>query len=200
MEYTKPLARLIEYFQKLPSIGPKTAMRLALHVIKMSENEVENFSSALLEAKTKISYCSQCFNMSCSDPCEICSDETRNRSVICVVGETKDLMAIEKTNEYHGLYHVLQGLISPIDGIGVDDIRIKELLYRINQNNIKEVILALNPSVEGEATSLYLGKLLKPFNIKITRIAFGLPMGSELEYADEMTLARALEDRVEIPA
>ena len=198
MNYTQPLARLIEYFQKLPSIGPKTAMRLALHVIKMPESEVQNFANALLDAKSKISYCSTCYNMSASDPCEICSDVTRNKQIICVISETKDLMAIEKTNEYHGLYHVLQGLISPIDGIGPDDIRIKELLYRIANEDIKEVILALNPSVEGEATSLYLQKLIKPFNIKITRIAFGLPMGSELEYADEMTLARALDDRVEI--
>lgn len=198
MEYTKPLARLIEYFQKLPSIGPKTAMRLALYVVKMSENEVNNFANALIEAKSKISYCKTCFNMSCSDPCEICSDNSRNKGTICVVAETKDLMAIEKTNEYKGVYHVLQGLISPLDGIGPDDIRIKELLFRVNQNDIKEIILALNPSVEGEATSLYLHKLLKPFNVKITRIAFGLPMGSELEYADEMTLARALEGRVEI--
>lgn len=197
MEYTKPLARLIEYFQKLPSIGPKSAMRLALYVIKMSENEVHNFSQALIDAKTQISYCQKCFNMSCSSPCEICSDNSRNKNIICVVSETKDLIAIEKTNEYNGLYHVLQGLISPIDGIGPNDIRIKELLLRINQEDIKEIILALNPSVEGEATSLYLGKLLKPFNIKITRIAFGLPMGSELEYADEMTLARALEGRVD---
>ena len=196
MEYTKPLAKLIEYFQKLPSIGPKTATRLALYVIKMSENEVANFSNALLEAKQKVSYCKTCFNMSCSDTCEICSDNSRNKSIICVVGETKDLIAIEKTNEYKGLYQVLQGLISPIDGIGPDDIRIKELLYRINQNDIKEVILALNPSVEGEATSLYLHKLLKPFEIKISRIAFGLPVGCELEYADEITLAKAIEGRV----
>lgn len=198
MEYTKPLAKLIEYFQKLPSIGPKTAQRLALHIVKMSENEVNNFASAMLDAKSKISHCSICFNMSSNDPCEICSDYTRNKEIICVVAETKDLMAIEKTNEYKGVYHVLQGLISPLDGIGVDDIRIKELLFRINQNNIKEVILALNPSVEGEATALYLSKLIKPFNIKITRIAFGLPMGSELEYADEMTLLKALEGRVAI--
>ena len=198
MEYTKPLAKLIEYFQKLPSIGPKTAQRLALHVIKMPENEVRNFASSLIEAKTTISYCEKCFNMSASNPCEICSNPARIQNTICVVAETKDLMAIEKTNEYNGLYHVLQGLISPIDGIGPDDIRIKELLYRVNQNDIKEIILALNPSVEGEATSLYLTKLLKPFNIKLSRIAFGLPMGSELEYADEMTLAKALEGRVEL--
>ncbi len=198
MEYTKPLAKLIEYFQHLPSIGPKTAQRLALHIVKMSENEVRNFASSMIEAKTTIKYCEICFNMSCESPCEICQDATRNKKVICVVAETKDLMAIEKTNEYNGQYHVLQGLISPIDGIGPDDIRVKELLYRISQNDINEVILALNPSVEGEATSLYLGKLLKPFNVKITRIAFGLPLGSELEYADEMTLARALDGRVEI--
>lgn len=198
MEYTKPLAKLIECFQTLPSIGPKTATRLALHILKMPLNKVEEFSNALVEAKTKIKYCETCFNISASSPCEICCDNTRNKKVICVVSETKDLMAIEKTNEYHGLYHVLQGLISPIDGIGIDDIRIKELLYRINENDTQEVILALNPSVEGEATSMYLNKLLKPFNIKITRIAFGLPMGAELEYADEMTLARALEGRVEI--
>ena len=198
MEYTKPLAKLIEYFQKLPSIGPKTAMRLALYVVKMSENEVTNFANALVDAKTKISYCKTCFNMSCNDPCEICSDITRNKSIICVVGETKDLMAIEKTNEYKGSYHVLQGLISPIDGIGPEDIRIKELLNRIHEDDVKEVILALNPSVEGEATGLYLSKLIKPFNIKVSRIAFGIPLGSELEYADEMTLVRALEGRQEL--
>ena len=198
MEYTRPLARLIEYFQKLPSIGPKTAQRLALHVIKMPENEVKNFANALIEAKTKISYCDICFNMSSANPCEICSNSSRNKGIICVVAETKDLMAIEKTNEYNGVYHVLQGLISPIDGIGPDDIRIKELLFRVNQNNVSEIILALNPSVEGEATSLYLTKLLKPFNIKVSRIAFGLPMGSELEYVDEMTLLKALEGRIEL--
>lgn len=198
MEYTKPLAKLIEYFQHLPSIGPKTAQRLALYTIKMSEDEVRKFAQALIDAKTQISYCEKCFNMSCSNPCEICSDTSRNKGIICVVSETKDLMAIEKTNEYHGLYHVLQGLISPIDGIGPEDIRIKELLFRVNSEDIKEIIIALNPSIEGEATSLYLTKLLKPFNIKISRIAFGLPMGTELEYADEMTLVKALEGRVEI--
>ncbi len=198
MEYTKPLAKLIEYFQKLPSIGPKTAQRLALHVLKMPENEVNNFANVLIEAKTTISYCDICFNMSSTNPCEICSNPSRNKSIICVVAETKDLIAIEKTNEYNGLYHVLQGLISPIDGIGPDDIRIKELLFRVTQDTISEIILALNPSVEGEATSLYLTKLLKPFNIKISRIAFGLPMGSELEYADEMTLLKALEGRIEL--
>ena len=198
MEYTKPLAKLIEYFQKLPSIGPKTAQRLALHLLKMPLSEVEKFAEAMIEAKTTISYCDICFNMSSSNPCEICQSTTRNRDTICVVGETKDLIAIEKTNEYRGLYHVLQGLISPIDGIGPEDIRIKELLTRVHSEDIKEVILALNPSVEGEATSLYLNKLLKPFGIKISRIAFGIPLGAELEYADELTLIKALEARCEM--
>ena len=144
MEYTKPLAKLIECFQKLPSIGPKTAARLALHVIKMPQSEVSHFAQAILDAKAQVHYCENCFNMSAVSPCEICSDKTRNHEVICVVAETKDLMAIEKTNEYNGIYHVLQGLISPIDGIGPDDIRIKELLFRITQNNIKEIILKEN--------------------------------------------------------
>lgn len=198
MEYTKPLAKLIEYFQKLPSIGPKTAQRLALHLLKMPLSEVENFSEAMINAKTTISYCDVCFNMSQSNPCEICSSTTRDKGVICVVAETKDLIAIEKTNEFNGLYHVLQGLISPIDGIGPDDIRIRELLTRVHDTDVREIILALNPSVEGEATSLYLNKLLKPFGIKISRIAFGIPLGSELEYADELTLIKALEARCEM--
>ena len=164
----------------------------------MPLSEVEKFAEAMIEAKTTISYCDICFNMSSSNPCEICQSTTRNRDTICVVGETKDLIAIEKTNEYRGLYHVLQGLISPIDGIGPEDIRIKELLTRVHSEDIKEVILALNPSVEGEATSLYLNKLLKPFGIKISRIAFGIPLGSELEYADELTLIKALEARCEM--
>lgn len=198
MEYTKPLAKLIECFQKLPSIGPKTAQRLALHLVKMPEYEVEKFAQTMIEAKSTISYCEVCFNMTSQSPCEICSNPQRDKSVICVVSETKDLIAIEKTSEYKGLYHVLQGLISPIDGIGPDDIRVRELLKRAHDNDIKEVILALNPSVEGEATSLYLTKLLKPFDIKVSRIAFGLPLGCELEYADEMTLVKALEGRVQL--
>ena len=198
MYYTKPLADLIECFQKLPGVGAKSAQRMALHLLKLPQNEVENFAKAMIEAKSTINYCSVCFNMSSNDPCEICSSSNRNREVICVVADTKDLIAIEKTHEYQGLYHVLQGLISPMNGIGAEDIHIKELLYRVTNDNVKEVILALSPSVEGEATSLYLGKLLKPFNIKITRIAFGLPVGSDIEYADEITLARAIEGRHEI--
>ena len=198
MYYTKPLADLIEYFQKLPGIGAKSAQRMALHLLKLPLNEVENFAKAMVEAKSTINYCSVCFNMSSEDPCEICRSNNRARDVICVVSDTKDLIAIEKTHEYQGLYHVLQGLISPMNGIGAEDIRIKELLYRVTNDNVKEVILALSPSVEGEATSLYLNKLLKPFNIKITRIAFGLPVGSDIEYADEITLAKAIEGRHEI--
>ena len=198
MYYTKPLADLIECFQKLPGIGAKSAQRMALHLLKLPQNEVENFAKSMVEAKSTINYCSVCFNMSSNDPCEICASTDRNREVICVVADTKDLIAVEKTHEYRGLYHVLQGLISPMNGIGAEDIRIKELLYRVTNDNVKEVILALSPSVEGEATSLYLGKLLKPFNIKITRIAFGLPVGSDIEYADEITLARAIEGRHEI--
>ena len=195
MEYTKPLAQLIEFFQKFPGIGPKSAQRMAFHLLKMPLSEVQRFSQILVEAKENIHYCNICFNMSASNPCEICTDDRRDRSVICVVAETKDLIAIEKTREYKGLYHVLQGTLSPLDGIGVEDIRIKELLKRVTDTNIDEVILALSPSVEGEATSMYITKLLKPFNIKISRIAFGLPIGSDLEYADEITLAKAIEGR-----
>ena len=195
MEYTKPLAQLIEFFQKFPGIGPKSAQRMAFHLLKMPLSEVQRFSNILVEAKENIHYCNICFNMSASNPCEICTDDRRDRTVICVVAETKDLIAIEKTREYKGLYHVLQGTLSPLDGIGVEDIRIKELLTRVTDENITEVILALSPSVEGEATSMYITKLLKPFNIKISRIAFGLPVGSDIEYADEITLAKAIEGR-----
>ena len=198
MIYPKSIASLIEHFQKFPSVGPKSAQRMALHLLKLPASEVENFAKAMVEAKSTINYCSVCFNMSSEDPCEICRSNNRTRDVICVVSDTKDLIAIEKTHEFQGLYHVLQGLISPMNGIGAEDIRIKELLYRVTNNDVKEVILALSPSVEGEATSLYLNKLLKPFNIKITRIAFGLPVGSDIEYADEITLARAIEGRHEI--
>ena len=198
MEFTKPIAELTDFFQRFPGIGPKSAQRLAFYLLKMPLSDVEKFASKMIEAKTTVKCCSKCFNMSVSDPCEICSDESRNKQVICVVAETKDLIAIEKTHEYKGEYHVLQGVISPIDGIGAADIRIKELLTRITENDIQEIILALNPSVEGEATTLYLAKLLKPFNIKISRIALGIPVGSDLEYADEITLARAIDGRREI--
>ena len=198
MQYTKPLARLIDEFQKLPGIGPKSAQRMAFHLLKMSLDDVKQFSNALIEAKEKIKYCKTCFNMSSQEPCEICSDQKRDNSLMCVVSETKDLIALEKTREYKGKYHVLQGLISPLDGIGPEDLRVKELLERVGSEDIQEVILAINPSVEGEATSLYLSRLLKPLGAKVSRIAFGLPIGSDIEYADEVTLARALEGRREI--
>lgn len=198
MEYTKPIQELTDFFQRFPGIGPKSAQRLAFYLLKMPLSDVEKFASKMIEAKTTVKCCTKCYNMSASDPCEICTDENRDKKVICVIAETKDLIAIEKTREFKGLYHVLQGVISPIDGIGATDIRIKELLTRIAEEDIKEVILALNPSVEGEATTLYLAKLLKPFDIKISRIALGIPVGSDLEYADEITLARALEGRREL--
>ncbi len=195
MEYTKPLAQLIEFFQKFPGIGPKSAQRIAFCLLKMQLSDIQKFARLMIDAKTNIHYCDICYNMSASNPCEICSDTKRDNSIICVVSEIKDLIAIEKTREYKGLYHVLQGLISPLDGIGVEDIRIKELLTRISNSSINEIILALGSSVEGEATSMYIAKLLKPLNIKISRIAFGLPIGSDIEFADEITLARAIEGR-----
>lgn len=198
MQYSRPLAKLIEQFQKLPGIGPKSAQRMAFQILKMPQGEVQKFSDALLEAKKLIKYCHICYNMSSQDPCEICTNEKRDKSIICVISETKDLIAIEKTNEYKGTYHVLQGLISPLDGIGPEELRIRELLERVADISVQEVIVALNPSVEGEATSLYLSKILKPFEIKVSRIAFGLPVGGELEYVDELTLARAIEGRREI--
>ena len=198
MIYPKSIASLIEHFQKFPSVGPKSAQRMAFYLLRMPVSEVEKFAQSMIDAKHNTKTCEICFNLSSTSPCEICSSNNRNRSVICVVAETKDLIAIERTNEYRGLYHVLQGLISPMDGIGAEDIRIKELLNRLTDEGVKEVILALSPSVEGEATSLYLTKLIKPFGIKISRIAFGLPVGADLEYADEVTLAKAIEGRREL--
>lgn len=198
MIYPKSIAALIEQFQKFPSVGPKSAQRMAFYLLRMPKSDVENFAKTLIDAKENTRTCEVCFNISSASPCEICSSSHRDKSIICVVAESKDLIAIEKTNEYKGLYHVLQGLISPLDGIGAEDIRIKELLNRLTDEKIKEVILAISPSVEGEATSLYLTKLIKPFGIKVSRIAFGLPVGADLEYADEITIAKALEGRHEI--
>ena len=198
MIYPKSIASLIEHFQKFPSVGPKSAQRMAFYLLRMPKSEVEKFAQSMLDAKENTKTCEICFNLSSTSPCEICTSPQRDKSTICVVAETKDLIAIDKTNEYKGLYHVLQGLISPMDGIGADDIRIKELLNRLTDENVKEVILALSPSVEGEATSLYLNKLIKPFGIKISRIAFGLPVGADLEYADEITIAKAIEGRREL--
>ena len=198
MIYPKSIASLIEHFQKFPSVGPKSAQRMAFYLLRMPRTEVEKFAQSMIDAKENTKTCEICFNLSSTSPCEICTSSQRDKSTICVVAETKDLIAIEKTNEYKGLYHVLQGLISPMDGIGADDIRIKELLNRLTDENVREVILALSPSVEGEASSLYLSKLIKPFGVKISRIAFGLPVGADLEYADEITIAKAIEGRREL--
>ena len=198
MYYSKSMARLIEAFKRLPGIGPKTAQRLAYFIIKLPREEVESMARALLEARQKITCCSFCGNLTEKQPCEICEDSRRNREVICVVQEPRDVLAMEKMGEYRGIYHVLQGAISPIDGIGPEDLKIKELLHRVKEHRVKEIILATNPNVEGEATAMYISRLMKSLGVKVTRIAHGLPVGGDLEYADEVTLARALEGRREI--
>ncbi|MGC9528282.1 MAG: recombination mediator RecR [Limnospira sp.] len=195
--YTRPLARLIEQFQRLPGIGPKTAQRLALHIIKRPDEEVQALARALLDAKKQVGLCRVCFHLSAEPVCEICRHPQRDRETICVVSDSRDVIALEKTREYRGLYHVLGGVISPMDGIGPEQLTVQPLVRRVNQEKVREVIIALNPSVEGETTTLYLGQLLKPFT-RVTRIAFGLPVGGDLEYADEVTLARALEGRREL--
>ena len=198
MKYTKPLLKLIEEFQRFPGIGPKSAERMAFHVLSQDLDKIEEFSKTVLEAKTQIKKCSICQNLSASDPCEICISEARDKTMICVIPEPKDLVAIEKTKAFKGFYHVLGGLISPIDGIGPENLTIKGLLNRVSKNNLKEIILALDTSTEGEATTLYLHRILSPICNKITRLGYGLPVGTELEYADELTLVRALESRSEI--
>jgi len=181
----------------LPGIGPRTAQRLALHLLRQPEEKIKNFSNALLNACTQIGQCKNCFHLTSNELCEICSNVNRNQFLICVVSDSRDLLAIERTREYKGLYHVLGGLISPMDGISPEMLHIKSLIKKITTSKANEVILALTPSVEGDTTSLYLAKLIKPF-VKVTRIAYGLPVGSELEYADEVTLTRALEGRTDI--
>lgn len=196
--YATPIARLIEEFAKMPGIGKRTAERLAYHVLKLSKDEVESFAEALKNAKEKIIFCPVCQSLTEKVPCDICADARRDQSVICVVEKPKDVVKIEKTREYKGTYHVLHGVISPMDGVGPDDIRIKELLSRVNEGDIKEVIMATNPNLEGEATAMYIAKLLAPFGVKVTRLAHGIPVGGDLEFADEVTLTRALEGRHEI--
>ncbi|MBW4519653.1 MAG: recombination mediator RecR [Scytolyngbya sp. HA4215-MV1] len=188
------MARLIEQLQHLPGVGPKTAQRLALHILKRPEAEVKALAQALIEAKQQVGQCSICYHLSAEPVCEICRAPNRDSETICVVADSRDVIALEKTREYRGKYHVLGGLISPIDGMGPDQLYIQPLIRRVSQQKIKEVILAISPSIEGETTTLYVGHLLKPFT-RVTRIAFGLPMGGDLEYADEVTLARALEGR-----
>lgn len=196
--YANPVAKLIEEFEKLPGIGHKTAQRLAFHVLNMSVEKVEGFANAIKDAKYKTKYCSVCYNLTDVDPCAICSNPSRDRSLICVVEDPRDVVAMERTRELKGHYHVLHGAISPMEGIGPEDIKIKELLSRLRTGDVKEVILATNPNIEGEATAMYVSKLLKPLGIKTTRIAHGVPVGGDLEYADEVTLAKALEGRREI--
>ena len=196
--YAAPVARLIDEFEKLPGIGHKTAQRLAFHILNMPADKALAFANAIIDAKRTIHYCSVCGDLTDTDPCRVCSNQNRDRTVICVVESPRDVVAMERIREYKGLYHVLHGVISPLEGIGPDDINMKSLIKRVGTGEIKEVILATNPDVEGEATAMYIAKLLKPMGIKTTRIAHGLPVGGDLEYADEVTLNRALEGRREI--
>ncbi len=196
--YSPSIEKLIESFEKLPSIGHKTAQRLAFYMLDLSNEEAEEFTNSILNAKKNLHFCSKCFNISDTDPCGICSNPKRDSSVICVVEDVRDVIAMERTHEFNGVYHVLHGSISPMNGIGPDDIKIKELLSRIMNEETKEIILATNPRVEGEATSMYISKLVKPLGVKTTRIARGIPVGGDLEYTDEITLTKALEGRSEI--
>ncbi|EAC3620306.1 recombination protein RecR [Listeria monocytogenes] len=198
MHYPEPITKLIDSFMKLPGIGPKSAARLAFYVLDMKEDDVLDFAKALVDAKRNLSFCSVCGHITDKDPCYICADTSRDRSVICVVQESKDVIAMEKMRDFHGLYHVLHGTISPMDGIGPEDINIPDLLKRLQDDTIEEIILATNPNVEGEATAMYISRLLKPSGIKVTRIAHGLPVGGDLEYADEVTLSKAMEGRREV--
>ncbi len=197
--FPDPINQLIGELMKLPGIGPKSAQRVAFHLLRRDRNEIVQLARALVSAKDKTKYCSQCFSITEQDPCSICGDGTRDQSELCIVQEPKDIAALEKTHEYRGYYHVLHGAISPMEGIGPEQLRIRELLARVQQNSaLQEVILATNPNIEGEATALYISRLLKPLGLKVTRIAHGLPVGGDLEYVDEITLGRALEGRREL--
>jgi len=196
--YSPSIEKLIENFEKLPSIGHKTAIRLAFHMLDLDQERTDEFISSIVEAKKNLRYCSHCFNISDTDPCQICNSPKRDNSIICVVEDVRDVIAMERTHEFKGVYHVLHGSISPMNGIGPDDIKIKELLARLSDGSVKEIILATNPRVEGEATAIYLSKIIKPLGIKVTRIAQGIPVGGDLEYTDEVTLSQALEGRREL--
>lgn len=193
-----PLTELIAQFERLPGIGRKTAQRLAFSILEQPPERAEKFAEALVNARRKIHFCKVCQGLTDKEVCDICDDSRRDRSVICVVAEPKDVMAFERTREYVGVYHVLHGVISPLDGIGPDQLRIKELMARLGSGEVNEIIMATNPTVEGEATASYISRLVKPMGIKVTRLAYGIPVGGDLEYADEFTLARALEGRNEI--
>ncbi|MBU8908399.1 recombination mediator RecR [Desertibacillus haloalkaliphilus] len=198
MQYPEPISKLMEGFMKLPGIGPKTASRLAFFVLDMKEDDVLDFAKALVNAKRNLTHCSMCHNITDSDPCPLCSDTKRDHSMICVVQDPKDVIAMEKMKEYFGLYHVLHGAISPMDGVGPEDIKVPELLKRLQDDEVQELIIATNPNIEGEATAMYISRLVKPTGIRVTRIAHGLPVGGDLEYADEVTLSKAIEGRREL--
>ncbi|MDR7414868.1 MAG: recombination mediator RecR [Armatimonadota bacterium] len=198
MHLPEPLARLVEELERLPTVGPKTAQRLAFHILRMPEEQVRALAQALLDARAQTRPCSVCFTWTDADPCAICTSPTRDPSVLCVVEDARDVLAMERTREFKGRYHVLQGAISPLEGIGPEDLRIRELLQRLQGGEVREVIIATNPRVEGDATALYLTRLIRPLGIKVTRIAHGLPVGGDIEYADEVTLAKALEGRREL--
>lgn len=196
--FAPPVERLIEEFAKLPGIGQKTAQRLAFHVLNLPKEEAERFADAIVQAKQQVFTCKICQNLTDSEICPICSNPTRDHSVICVVADPRDVIAFERTREFHGLYHVLHGTLSPLNHVGPDDIRIRELLNRVAEEDVSEVIIATNPDTEGEATAMYISRLLRPFEITVTRLAYGIPVGGHLEYIDEVTLMRALEGRREI--
>lgn len=197
-QYAKPLAELIKELSKLPGIGGKSAQRLAFHILALEDREAMALADAISEAKKNMKYCSVCGNLTDVDPCAYCSDESRDPSVICVVETPRDVSAVERIREFHGMYHVLHGAISPMDGIGPEDINLKSLILRLQDERVQEVILATNPNIEGEATAMYISRLIKPAGIKVSRIAHGIPVGGDLEYADEVTLAKALEGRKEL--
>ena len=198
MHYAKPLARLVSEFEKLPGIGPKSAQRLAFHILRISEDEAHALADAIASVKQLIKLCPTCFNFTDQERCEICTDARRDRSLLCVVAEPRDVVAMEKTNEFKGMYHVLGGVISPMDGIGPEMLKIRELINRIHEDEIKEVVLATNPTIEGDTTAMYIAGLLKPLGVKVTRIAHGMPVGGDMDYADQATLIQALQWRREI--
>jgi len=196
--YSPSIEKLIESFERLPSIGHKTAARLAFYMLDLGEQETNEFITSIINAKKNLKFCSKCYNISDTDPCPICSSTKRDATIICVVEDVRDIIAMERTHEFKGVYHVLHGSISPMNGIGPDDIKLKELISRLSDGSVKELILATNPRVEGEATAMYISKLVKPMGIKVTRIAHGIPVGGDLEYTDEVTLSKALEGRREM--
>lgn len=199
MSYNIPsVEKLIDKFTSLPSIGRKSAQRIAFHILSLDENSVKDFAETIIDAKQKAKYCNCCQTLTDTDICSICNDENRDKSLICVVESPQDVMAFERTKEYNGTYHVLHGLLSPIDGISPDSLKIKELLYRVANEDVKEIIMATNPTVDGEATAVYIARLLKPFEIKVTRLAYGIPVGASVEYSDEITLIRAFDGRQEL--